>query len=112
MIESVFKSPCQFYDAVNFPHGFNRAGVFTKSEADILSDCGYQIKQLMDGKVPAESKEHKRMLKVIQGKEYAESSIEKAWQKYLALTTGPKTIRYTGLCSNDSDYDYQDDTAW
>ncbi len=110
-IES-FESGCLFYDAIHFPHGFNRAGVFTRTEAELLSRCGFVIKQLSDYSKEPQNEEQSRMLAVIHGEEQAESLIERTWIKYLDHIKNHRIMRFYGLSSSDNDQDYSDDANW
>ncbi len=108
-----FESGCQFYDAVHFPHGFNRAGVFTRTEAEILSRCGFTIKQLSDYSKEPESEEQQRMLTVIHGEAEAESMVERTWIKYLQHIQNRGLMRVYGLSSGDTgDSEYSEDSSW
>lgn len=79
----VFKSTSRFYDDVNFPYGLDRAGLFTRSEVEILHGCGRVLKALWDGSQPPIGKDQERFVSVCAGQALAESSVEKAWLKYL-----------------------------
>jgi len=78
----VFKSPSRFYDDVNFPYGFDRAGIFTRSEVETLHDCGVVLRALETGQQPPMGEEQERFVAVCQGQAVAESSVEKTWIKY------------------------------
>ncbi len=104
-----FVSQCSFYDAVNFPHGFSRSGDFTKTEADILTQCGYTIKQLLNNNIAPESEEHKHFLAVISGEAEPSNAIEKAWIKYLTITDQRRTTKRCSLTGSMSDSDYSGD---
>ncbi|MDX1452239.1 MAG: DUF413 domain-containing protein [Oleiphilaceae bacterium] len=107
-----FESNCLFYDAIHFPHGFNRAGVFTRTEAEVLTRCGYVIKQLSDYSKEPESDEQKHMLAVIHGEAEAESFIERTWMKYIDHIQNRRLMRFYGLSSGDSDVEYSDESSW
>ena len=108
-----FESSCLFYDAMHFPHGFNRAGVFTRTEAELLNRCGFVIKQLSDYSKEPENDAQRRMLAVIHGEETAESLIERTWMKYLDHIKNHRIMRFYGLSNSDSDPEYGgDDASW
>ena len=87
-----------FFDDTNFPRGFNRSGEFTVKESAIMHDYGYTLKQLHDGILMPENDAEIRFIDVATGKTEALDLIEKAWLKYIRLTT-PKPI-YTLNGSN------------
>lgn len=79
----VFESTSRFYDDVNFPYGINRAGLFTRTEVDILHRCGRVLKALYDGSQAPVGEEQERFVQVCLGEATPESNVEKAWLKYL-----------------------------
>ncbi|MFT5717568.1 MAG: hypothetical protein ACJAWS_001796 [Oleiphilaceae bacterium] len=81
-IES-FLSKCNFYDAINFRHGFDRAGIFTKRQAEILTKCGYSIKQLELGHIQPQNEQQRHMLLVLNNQADPKSEVEMIWKKYL-----------------------------
>ncbi|MFC3151640.1 DUF413 domain-containing protein [Litoribrevibacter euphylliae] len=82
MNKDSFLSERNFYDSQHFPNGFAREGVFSLKESEILNDCGYVISQLNSGAQRPENEDQQEMLAFLQGMKDAESTIEKAWQKY------------------------------
>lgn len=106
-----FSSSCSFYDAVNFPHGFARAGVFTRMESDLLTSCGYVIKQLASGALEPQNADQARMLAILHGERQPESSVEKTWIKYLN-EIGHHKVRYTSLSASSSGIDFSEQSAW
>ncbi|WP_250657050.1 DUF413 domain-containing protein [Alkalimarinus coralli] len=105
----LFASQCEFYDAVNFPHGFRRSGEFTLAESDILSRCGYTIKQLINKRLEPQNEEQERILKVITGEVEATSNVEKAWSKYLSKTSQKAHMKRCILSDVINDADYSSD---
>lgn len=105
----LFTSPCEFYDAVNFPHGFRRSGEFTLAESDILSRCGYTIKQLINRKLEPENEAQQRIIQVAEGEVEALSSVEKAWSKYLSKTVKKASVKRCSLSDMVADTDYSSD---
>lgn len=109
-----FKSNCNFYDTIHFRHGFARAGIFTRREADMLSQCGYVIKQLERGDLVPQNADQKSMLNFLNGISEPSSEVEKAWSKYLnAIQSQIKKIN--GFSSRLDGVDYSNnegDGAW
>lgn len=105
------RSVGKFYDDKNFPRGFNRSGVFTVSEAQILENYGRTMRGLIDGSIEPESDEEKFFLAELSGKQEMTSSFAKCWTKYLNKTTN-KVRSYT-LCVSQrkasSSFDEDDD---
>lgn len=112
-IES-FISDCNFYDAIHFRHGFARAGVFTRREADILTRCGFTIKQLESGNLKPENEDQESMLKMLSGVSEPANEVERAWSKYL-VAINSRILRFNGLSDHLSGVDYSSsdgDDAW
>ena len=86
----IFKSDSRFYDDKNFPYGFDRAGIFTRAEVELLHDCGRVLEALELGTQPPLGEEQERFVKVCNGLEVAESSVEKTWMKYRMTTSVEK----------------------
>jgi len=107
-----FASNCRFYDTINFPHGFHRAGVFTRTEAELLTRCGHVIKQLSEQQLKPENAEQQHMLDVLEGAEEPTTVLEKAWVKYLRVTQAKRQFRYSNLAGVTSDHGYYDEQGW
>ena len=105
----LFTSTCEFYDAVNFPHGFRRSGEFTMAESDILSRCGYTIKQLINKKMVPENEAHQRIIDLTDGQIEAVSNVEKAWSKYLSKTVRKAPVKRCNLSDVVGDIDFSSD---
>lgn len=105
----LFISTCEFYDAINFPHGFRRSGEFTMTESDILSRCGYTIKQLINKNIEPENEAHQRILLVTEGEIEAVSNVEKAWSKYLSKTIRKAPVKRCNLSDVIGDIDFSSD---
>lgn len=105
----LFTSTCEFYDAVNFPHGFRRSGEFTMAESDILSRCGYTIKQLINKKMVPENEAHQRIIDLTDGQIEAVSNVEKAWSKYLSKTVRKVPMKRCNLSDVVGDIDFSSD---
>lgn len=86
----VFKSTTRFYDDLNFPHGIDRSGIFTRSEVEILQGCGRILKALHEGRQPPIGFDQERFVRVCRGDDEPESSVEKAWIKYLTVISTRK----------------------
>lgn len=108
-----FLSDSDFYDVINFRHGFARSGMFTKSEAEILRRCGHAIKRLANGSVRPEDEVQESMLRVLDGVQEPSNEVEKAWVKYL-LMINTKVPKFSGLSSKGAGIDYSEpsDGAW
>jgi len=109
-----FSSNCNFYDTIHFRHGFARAGVFTRRESDILSRCGYIIKQLENGSLTPENEDHKSMLNMLTGVSEPSNEVERAWAKYL-IAINSRVMRFNSLSDHLSGVDYssfEGDDAW
>lgn len=111
-IES-FLSGCDFYDVIHFRRGFDRAGVFTRAEADILRRCGYTIKRLGAGELVPQGSDQEAILKVLEGIAEPCSDVEKAWAKYL-LAINCKVSKFSGLSNKWGGVDYSEpsDGTW
>lgn len=83
----VFKSEGFFYDDVNFPYGFDRSGVFNRTEAEILNTCGKTLKALADGTQPPMGEDQLRFVAVCKGEVEPVSTVEKAWIRYLEASS-------------------------
>lgn len=108
----VFKSSSRFYDDVNFPYGLDRAGIFTRTEVEILHGCGRTLKALYDGSQPPIGKDQERFVQVCSGQAEAESSVEKTWLKYIHAI-GSKRMPvsfYADAASVDSMQDSYDES--
>lgn len=98
MRTDTLSSECKFYDAINFPHGFGRSGLFTRRETELLTQCGYMIKQLVNGTTLPANPEQESMLAVALGLTEPLSELEKAWAKYQRfLTTKVIKINLVGV---------------
>lgn len=113
MSDNPFYSKSSFYDSINFPHGFARSGHFTKKEADLLTQSGYIIKQLVSGNIQPELPEHKAMLLVANGEKPVETIYERVWEKYMLLTQR-KVTKYYALAGNvdQGSSDFSEQSAW
>ena len=86
-LKHAFASDKLFYDDANFPRGFSRSGNFTLLEAEILENYG-NILQALHKKTAQPSNElQTQFVKTSQGEQEPSNSFEKAWLKYLKLTT-------------------------
>lgn len=108
------RSVGKFYDDNNFPRGFNRSGVFTVSEAQILENYGRTMRGLAEGSLIPETTSEQEFLAEISGSKEIQTNYAKCWFKYLNKTTN-KVRSYT-LCvsqrrqsANDFDDDVETD---
>lgn len=77
-----FISNCHFYDYINFRHGFGREGILTTRETEILTSCGYIIKQLELGTLIPQSEAQRDMLLVLNNQAEPKTEVENTWMKY------------------------------
>ena len=84
-----------FFDDDHFPHGFKKCGDFTVRESDLLSTFGSIMRDLHSGKCQPSNPIQARFIDICQGKNAAESPLEKVWLKYLDIirrkSTAPKS---------------------
>ncbi|KDM90784.1 DUF413 domain-containing protein [Photobacterium galatheae] len=88
----------KFYDDKNFPRGFNRSGVFTLSEANILESYGRTMRGIQEGLLQPENPEEIQFFAEITGQQEVASEFAKCWMKYLKQTS-TKVRSYT-LCNS------------
>ncbi|MBC7005199.1 DUF413 domain-containing protein [Photobacterium sp. BZF1] len=104
------RSVGKFYDDKNFPRGFNRSGVFTIGEAQLLENFGRTMRGLADGSLFPETENEQEFLAEISGTTEIHTSYAKCWSKYVNKTTN-KVRSYT-LCVSQrkqNNNDYEDD---
>ncbi|MFY8327707.1 DUF413 domain-containing protein [Pseudoalteromonas sp. ZZD1] len=87
LLRQAFVSQRQFYDDQNFPRGFSRSGNFTLLEASILEQHGVVLKGLYNKTLEPQNEIQKQFIAVINGNLEPHNAIERAWLKYLKLTT-------------------------
>lgn len=87
VLRQAFVSQRQFYDDKNFPRGFSRSGNFTLLEASILEQHGVILNGLYNKTLAPQNEIQEQFLMVINGEAAVSNSIERAWLKYLKLTT-------------------------
>ncbi|ASM48896.1 hypothetical protein PESP_a0672 [Pseudoalteromonas espejiana DSM 9414] len=87
LLRQAFVSQRQFYDDQNFPRGFSRSGNFTLLEASILEQHGVVLKGLYNKTLAPQNAYQEQFVAVAFGAQEAANPIEKAWVKYLKLTT-------------------------
>lgn len=87
VLRQAFVSQRQFFDDKNFPRGFSRSGNFTLLEASILEQHGIILNGLYNKSLAPQNEIQEQFLKVINGESAVSNSIERAWLKYLKLTT-------------------------
>ncbi|MGF1727582.1 DUF413 domain-containing protein [Photobacterium nomapromontoriensis] len=106
------RSVGKFYDDKNFPRGFNRSGVFTVSEAQMLENYGRTMRALADGSLNPQTTVELEFLAEISGEKDIQSNLAKCWAKYVSKTTSK--IRSYTLCVSqrkaNGSYDDDDDT--
>lgn len=87
LLRQAFVSQRQFYDDQNFPRGFSRSGHFTLLEASILEQHGVVLKSLYNKAVEPQNEHQKQFVNAVSGIVEPSNPIERAWVKYLKLTT-------------------------
>lgn len=86
-LRQAFAGQRQFYDDQNFPRGFSRSGNFTLLEASILEQHGVTLKGLYNKTLEPQNEIQEQFMAVVTGNQQATNAIERAWIKYLKLTT-------------------------
>src|SRR5690606_17364200 len=94
---------CQkkFFDDRNYPHGFQRSGDFTRTQAQLLESKGVAMKALHEGSRQPQTAEEEHFVAVCQGKESATTDIEKTWaldRKSTRLNSSHVKISYAVFC--------------
>lgn len=87
LLRQAFVSQRQFYDDQNFPRGFSRSGNFTLLEASILEQHGVVLKGLYNKTLEPQNEIQEQFFAVVSGNQEPTNAIERAWIKYLKLTT-------------------------
>ncbi|AUL73708.1 hypothetical protein ATS72_008955 [Pseudoalteromonas sp. 13-15] len=87
LLRQAFVSQRQFYDDQNFPRGFSRSGNFTLLEASILEQHGIVLKGLYSKAIEPQNEYQENFVAVVTGSQEPTNPIERAWLKYLKLTT-------------------------
>lgn len=87
LLRQAFVSQRQFYDDQNFPRGFSRSGNFTLLEASILEQHGVVLQGLYNKTLAPQNDIQEHFLAIISGGHEPSNPIERAWLKYLKLTT-------------------------
>lgn len=77
-----FVSGKRFFDNVHFPRGFNRSGIFSVKEADILTATGVVVRQLAESTIEPADEAQADIQRVLLGTKEPETSFEKMWSKY------------------------------
>lgn len=86
-LRSAFTSTNKFYDDANFPRGFARSGHFTIVEADILENHGFVLKGLYNKTLAPQNSFQTQFVQVMENTQEPTNAFERAWIKYLKLTT-------------------------
>lgn len=87
LLRQAFVSQRQFFDDQNFPRGFSRSGNFTLLEASILEQHGVILKGLYSKTLEPQNEIQEQFFAVVSGNQEPTNAIERAWIKYLKLTT-------------------------
>lgn len=86
-LRNAFSSTNKFYDDANFPRGFARSGHFTIVEADILENHGFVLKGLYNKTLAPQNSFQTQFVQVMENAQEPTNAFERAWIKYLKLTT-------------------------
>ncbi|MFC3034440.1 DUF413 domain-containing protein [Pseudoalteromonas fenneropenaei] len=86
-LRSAFASPKAFYDDANFPRGFARSGHFTLAESEVLENHGVVLKGLYNKTLEPQNSFQTQFVNVMQNGLEPSNVVERAWVKYLKLTT-------------------------
>lgn len=86
-LRNAFTSTNKFYDDANFPRGFARSGHFTIVEADILENHGFVLKGLYNKTLAPQNSFQTQFVQVMENTQEPTNAFERAWIKYLKLTT-------------------------
>ncbi|BBN80591.1 hypothetical protein PA25_05760 [Pseudoalteromonas sp. A25] len=86
-LRNAFVSPRAFYDDANFPRGFSRSGHFTLAEAQALEQHGVLLKSLYNKDCEPQNSFQLQFVNVMDGQLPPSNVVERAWAKYLKLTT-------------------------
>ena len=78
-----FASDKKFFDARNYPQGFQRSGDFTRNQAQLLEAKGLALKALHEGVRAPQTDEEEQFIACCQGKNAPRTEIEKTWMAYL-----------------------------
>jgi uncharacterized protein YifE (UPF0438 family) len=77
-----FVSGKRFFDNAHFPRGFNRSGIFSVKEAEILTTTGVTVRELSEGTLEPSNEQQSSLQKVLLGTKEPETAFEKLWSKY------------------------------
>jgi uncharacterized protein YifE (UPF0438 family) len=75
-----------FTDVKRFPYGFKKSGDLSIAEANILSELGHTLQCLELGTFGPESEEEEHFVQVFKGFASPETTVERAWAKYIRLS--------------------------
>lgn len=87
LLRQAFVSQRLFYDDQNFPRGFSRCGNFTLLEASILEQHGVVLSGLHNKRLEPQNEYQQQFVAVVTTALEPTNAIERAWVKYLKLTT-------------------------
>lgn len=106
-----FASDKKFFDARNYPQGFQRSGDFTRNQAQLLEAKGLAMKALHEGAREPQTAEEKQFVAVCLGQATPSTDVEKTWVSYLNalkkkqiyFTASSAAVESGGSDSSDSD---------
>lgn len=76
----------QFYDDVNFPHGFGKSGDFNIAESKLLTSIGKRLFALEQGLCKPENQIEEQFVQMYKSQLEGQTKVELLWQKYKKLT--------------------------
>ncbi|GAP74026.1 hypothetical protein W04_0537 [Pseudoalteromonas sp. SW0106-04] len=86
-LRKAFACDHKFYNDEKFPRGFSRSGHFTLLESEILEEHGRLLKALQEKTVEPINDIQAHFVAATTGVSTPINPVEKAWIKYLKLTT-------------------------
>ena len=106
-----FESPKKFFDDLNFPRGFQRAGDFTRNQAQILESMGVALKALHEGTREPATDEEERFVSMCKQEIQPQSEVERTWSTYMKalarkqiyFTASSAAVSESGSDSIDTD---------
>lgn len=93
MTNDIRKQRPNYYDDLNFPHGFRRSGLFTILEAEFLRQNGHLMKALYDKLITPETEEESEFVDALQTGGHSEQLSVKVWRKYLRAVADKKSTK-------------------
>lgn len=93
MTNDIRKQRPNYYDDLNFPHGFRRSGLFTILEAEFLMQNGHLMKALYDKIIAPETDEESEFVDALESGSQSTQLSVKVWRKYLSAVSDKKNAK-------------------